>query len=108
MLRTWLLTIFLMLISVPVLSFNAVAQNPSSHNLTSPNGHIQLNIQTGERLTYDVLVNGKPVASKSTLSIDIDHTTLGLNPRVTASKPGSVDREISCPVPHKAAKLRET
>jgi alpha-glucosidase len=86
----------------------AIAQTPGSYQLSSPNGHIQLNIQTGERLTYDVLVNGKPVVTKSTLSIDIDHATLGLNPKVTASKPSSVDREIFCPVPHKAAKLQET
>src|SRR5690349_2602150 len=78
----------------------AIAQTQGSYTLSSPNSHIQLNIQTGERLTYDVLVNGKPVVTKSTLSIDIDHTTLGLNPKVTASKQSSVDREISCPIPH--------
>src|SRR6185369_16136368 len=100
--------IALMLMLISHFALNVNAQHPNSYTLSSPNSHIQLNIQTGERLTYDVLVNGKPVVSKSTLSIDIDHTTLGLNPKVTASKPSSVDREISCPVPHKTAKLRET
>jgi len=100
--------IALTLILSPGFGLLAIAQTPGSYRLSSPNGHIQLNIQTGERLTYDVLVNGKPVVTKSALSIDIDHTNLGLNPKVTASKPGSFDREISCPVPHKTAKLRET
>jgi alpha-glucosidase len=100
--------IALMLMLISHFALNVNAQNPNSYTLSFPNSHIQLNIQTGDRLTYDVLVNGKPVVTKSTLSIDIDHTTLGLNPKVTASKPSSVDREISCPVPHKTAKLRET
>jgi len=98
--------IALALISSPCVAVTSIAQ--TSYALSSPNSHIQLNIQTGDRLTYDVLVNGKTVINKATLSIDIDHTTLGLNPKVTASKPGSVDREISCPIPHKAAKIRET
>jgi alpha-glucosidase len=97
----------LSLILVATFSLTAIAQNSGSYTISSPNGHIQLNIQTGDRLFYDVTVNGKPVLSKATLSIDIDHTKLGLNPKVTASKPSSVDREISCPVPHKAAKIRE-
>src|SRR5690349_5949356 len=108
MLRTRFLTIIaLSVISITCFAAHLVAQNPTSYTLLSPNSHIQLNIQTGDRLTYDVLVNGKTVINKATLSIDIDHTTLGLNPKVTASKPGSVDREISCPIPHKAAKIRE-
>src|ERR1043166_4543381 len=97
----------LSLILVPSFVLTVRAQNPRSYTLSSPNNHIQLNIQTRDRITYDVVVNGKKVVTKSTLSIDIDHTTLGLNPKVTASKPSSVDREISCPVPHKAAKIRE-
>lgn len=98
---------FLASIVVASCSLTAIAQNPGSYNLSSPNRHIQLNIQTGARLSYDVTVNGKPVIAKATLSIDIDHTTLGFNPKVTAAKLSSVDREISCPVPHKTTKIRE-
>jgi alpha-glucosidase len=108
MLRTGFLPIIaLSVISIISFAAGVIAQNPTSYTLTSPNSHIELNVQTSQRLTYDVLVNGKPVISKATLSIDIDHTTLGLNPKVTTSKPSSVDREISCPVPYKTAKLRE-
>src|SRR5262245_17440411 len=84
-----------------IFSFSAAAQNPTSYILSSPNTHIQLNIQTSERLTYDVLVNGKPVVTQATLSLDIDHTTLGLNPKVISSKTNSVDKQIVCAVPTK-------
>jgi alpha-glucosidase len=92
---------------IPCFAQSVVAQNPTSYTLSSPNGHIQVNIQASDRLYYDVMVNGKQLLTKATLSIDIDHTTLGLNPRVTSSKTNSVDREIACPVPHKSAKIRE-
>ncbi len=82
-------------------------QNPTSYDLKSPNGRIQIRIQTGERLAYDVLVSGKTVLRNSTLSMDIDHKTLGLNPGVKSAKRGQVDREIKSPVPQKSAKIRE-
>ena len=108
MLRTRFLAIIgRALILIPCGALTVTAQNPGSYSLSSPNGHIQLNIQTSDRLYYDVIVNGKPVLTKSTLSIDIDHTKLGLNPKVVSTKPNAVDREIVCPVPHNAAKIHE-
>ena len=79
----------------------------TTYDISSPNGRIQVKIQTGERITYDVLVAGKSVIQNSTLSIDIDHKTLGLNPVVKADKTSSVDREIISPVPIKSTKIRE-
>jgi len=79
----------------------------STFDLSSPNGRVQVKIQTGERITYTVIVAGKPVIQDSTLSIDIDHTSLGLNPVVKSDKTSSVDREIISPVPLKSTKIRE-
>ncbi len=97
----------LLLLLVIFSATHTTAQQSSSYDLQSPNGHVQIRIQTGERLTYDVLVNGNPLLRSSTLSIDIDHKTLGLKPQVKSAKPVAVDREIQSPVPQKSAKIRE-
>jgi alpha-glucosidase len=85
----------------------ARAQQPKGYDLQSPNGKIQIRIQTGERLTYDIMVNGKMVLRNCRLSIDIDRKTLGLNPKVKAAKPGAIDQEIEPVVRQKFAKVRE-
>jgi alpha-glucosidase len=83
------------------------AEQSPGYDLQSPNGRVQIRIQTGERLTYDVLVNGKTVLRNCRLSIDIDRKTLGLNPKVKAAEPSAIDREIEPVVRQKFAKVRE-
>jgi alpha-glucosidase len=90
-----------------VVSTIALGTAPTTYDLSSPNGKIQIKIEIGERLTYDVIVNGKPVIRNSTLSLDIDHTKLGLNPIVKTTKTNAVDRELQSPVPQKSAKIHE-
>jgi alpha-glucosidase len=80
---------------------------PASHRLTSPDGRIEVRIATDERILYDVLLGGEPLLSGATLSIDIDHVTLGLAPGVKAVTPTSVDREVEPAVRQKRARLRE-
>src|SRR5258705_13145129 len=101
-------TIGLFLLLVNFGAAFATAQQPSSYNLVSPNGRIQIRIQTGDRLTYDVVINNKTVLHNCSLSIDIDHKTLGLNPRIKSEKPIAIDHEIEAAVPLKSAKVRET
>ena len=79
----------------------------TNYDLQSPNGKIQIKIQANDRVTYGILVNSSPVVSNATLSLDVDHTILGLNPKVKSSKTNSVDREIQCPVPQKASHIHE-
>ena len=100
-------TVVLLLLVVNFGAAFATAQQPSSYNLVSPNGRIQIRIQTGDRLTYDVVVNNKTVLSNCSLSIDIDHKTLGLNPKIKSAKPIAIDREIQAAVPLKSAQIRE-
>jgi alpha-glucosidase len=85
----------------------ASASLATSYDLSSPNGHIQIKIQAGERITYDIVVNSKTVIRNATLSLDIDHANLGANPKVNGTKNDSVARDIQCPVPQKSAKIHE-
>jgi alpha-glucosidase len=84
---------------------SAAAQ--SSYSLLSPNKQIEMKIQTGDRIQYDVLFKGTPLLQKSTFSIDIDHNTLGLQPRVKSAKPRSHDGTLEPVVRQKFAKIRE-
>jgi alpha-glucosidase len=85
----------------------------TNYDLQSPNGKIQIKIQANDRVTYGILVNSSPVVSNATLSLDVDHTILGVNPKVRSSKTNSVDRDIQCPssaesIPHSRGIQRVT
>jgi alpha-glucosidase len=92
---------FLILISI------CLSASATTHDLASPNARIKVRIQVGDRVTYDVTVNNQPVLQNASISIDIDHTRLGVNATVKNTKTDSVDREIQSPVPQKSAKVRE-
>lgn len=79
----------------------------TTYDLQSPNARIQVRIQIGARLSYDVLVNGKMVLHNSTLAMELGQRQYGLNPKVKATKSTSLDHEIQAVVPHKSAKVRE-
>ena len=84
---------------------SAAAQ--SSYSLLSPNKQIEIKIQTGDRIQYDVLFKSMPLVQKATFSIDIDHNTLGLQPRVKSAKPRSFNATLEPPVKQKFAKIHE-
>jgi alpha-glucosidase len=95
-------------IPIVALTFTLAATSTAQqHELVSPDGRISVQIKTGQRLTYDLLVNKKPVLRDSSLSIDIDHKRLGANPRIINTVNNSVDREFTSPVPLKSARVRE-
>ncbi len=100
-LRTYL--VFLVILC----SASTTAHAFADYELQSPNRKILIKIHVGERISYDVLLSGKPVLANCTLSLDVDHQQLGLNPRVKSAKPGSIDRELTVVVPQKFAKIRE-
>jgi alpha-glucosidase len=84
-----------------------IAAAQSNFTLQSPDKRIEFRILIGDRVAYDVLLNGRPLLRDSTLSIDIDHQTIGLNPKVKAVKRGEVNREIEPVVHQKSASIRE-
>src|SRR3979490_2750014 len=89
------------------LSFSATARAQSSYDLRSPDNRIEVRIRTAHVLRYDALLNGRALLQDSTLSLDIDHTTLGVNPKVRAARKRSVDQTLEPPVRQKFAKIRE-
>jgi alpha-glucosidase len=95
----------MILIPLMCLAVHGAAQ--AEHSLFSPNKEIEVRIRTGDRLQYDVQLKGTPLLQNSTLSIDIDHTTLGLQPKIKAAKERSYDSVIEPVVHRKFAKLRE-
>jgi alpha-glucosidase len=90
-----------------ILIFSCLSAAATTHDLASPNSRIKVRIQVGDRVTFDVTVNNQPVLQNAAISIDIDHTRLGVNATVKNTKTDSVDREIQSPVPQKSAKIRD-
>jgi alpha-glucosidase len=90
-----------------VLMLVGTAAAQSSYSLLSPNKQIEIKIRAGDRIQYDVLFKGTPLLQKSTFSIDIDHNTLGLQPRVKDAKTRAYDGTLEPAVRQKFAKVRE-
>jgi alpha-glucosidase len=84
---------------------SALAAAP--HTLRSPNGRLEVRIETGERIRYSVLLEGRPLIQGATLSLRVDQATLGVPARVRSARTRSVDQALAVPVPQKAATLRE-
>jgi alpha-glucosidase len=83
------------------------ASAQTSYSLLSPDKRVEVRIRVGDRVRYDVLLNGKTLLRDSTLSINIDRKTLGVEPRVRAAQPRSYDGVIEPPVRQKFARIRE-
>ncbi len=79
----------------------------SSYTVRSPDQKIEIRIRTAERVVYDVLFNGNTLLHNSALSITIDKTTLGHQPKIKATKERTVNHEIVSPVPQKSSRIRE-
>ena len=79
----------------------------SSYMLRSPNQRIEVKIRAGDRIHYDVVVNGKPLLQDSTASISIDHSVLGRNLTVKSGREGSVDQVLEPTVHQKFARIRD-
>lgn len=95
------------LILIPILwnASDAVAQ--TSYDLHSPDHRILIRVRMTDRVRYDVLLKDRPLLQDATLSIDIDHQTLGLNPKVKTKKERSVDDVLVPVVRQKFARIRE-
>src|SRR5258708_15158275 len=101
----WLWKASLLLVSMLWLVSDARAQ--ASYDLRSPDNRIELRIRTAKSIRYDVLLEGRPLLQDCTLSLDVDHKTLGLEPKIIKSKERSYDQVIEPPVRQKFAKIRD-
>ncbi len=94
-------------ILISVMSVASISLGQASYTLASPNKQIEVRIRTTDRVQYDVLFKGTPLLQNSTLSIDIDRNTLGLQPKVTAKKEATHDGVLEPVVHQKFARIRE-
>ena len=84
-----------------------LAMAQSSYEVTSPDKRIDVKVRVGDRIQYDVLLKGTALLQDCTLAINIDHNTLGLQPKVTSSSARTYDGVIEPPVRQKFAQIRE-
>jgi len=84
---------------------DASAASPLS--LRSPNRRIEVLVRTGDRILYDVTFDGRALLRDATLSLKIDGATLGLKPKLKATKRRSVEQVVEPAVRQKAARIRE-
>ena len=95
---------------VPLVASLAVT-NPataqSSFDLRSPDKRIEVRVRTAPRLRYDVLLHGRALMEDCTLSLDVDHVALGVNPKVISAKERTYDQFIEPSIRQKFAKIRD-
>src|SRR5258708_30121084 len=94
-------------ILIPLLILASTAFAQASYSLLSPDKQIEVKVRTSDRFSYDVLFKGTVLLQNSTFSIDIDHNTLGLQPKVKTAKERSYDGTLEPPVRQKFAKVHE-
>src|SRR5215471_19027594 len=79
----------------------------SSYDLKSPDGRIEVRVRTAGKLRYDVVLRGTALLQNATLSLDVDHKNLGIEPKVVSSKPRTYDGMVDPVVRQKFAKIRD-
>jgi alpha-glucosidase len=79
----------------------------SSYDLQSPDKRIEIRIRTTPQIRYDVVLKGRAIMEESTLSLDVDHKKLGIDPKVISTKERTVDDALVPAVKQKFAKIRE-
>ncbi len=79
----------------------------SSYDLRSPDGRIEIRIRTREQIRYDVVLRGRAVMENSTISLDVEHKKLGVQPKVVDAKQSSHDQILEPVVRQKFAKIRD-
>jgi alpha-glucosidase len=88
-------------------SEDAIAVAQSSYDLRSPDGRIEVRIRTAGQLRYDLLLKGTAVLENCTLSLDVEHQKLGVDPHVAEAKPSSHDEIVKPVVRQKFASIRD-
>jgi alpha-glucosidase len=96
---------FLMFVLLGLRPQNAVAQ--SSYDLRSPDERIEIRIRTARQIRYDVVLKGRAVLENCTISLDVEHKKLGVQPKVIDAKKRSYDQIVEPVVRQKFAKIRD-
>src|SRR6266581_3344608 len=96
---------FFLFTFLAVASTTVTAQ--SSYDLKSPDNRIEVRVRTSGQLRYDVLLRGNALLENATLSLDVEHKKLGLQPKVNSAKQRSNDQVVEPVVRQKFAKIRD-
>jgi alpha-glucosidase len=94
-------------ILLTVLCSAPAAPGQSSFDLSSPDGKVQLRIDTLRRLSYNVFFKGKALIRGATASLTVDKSVLGHDPRVLVFNLRTVDQQLVPPVTQKFARIHE-
>ncbi len=97
--------LLLSLLFAAVFIENGAAQ--SSYDLRSPDGRIEIRIRTEGQIRYDVVLKGRAVMEDCTLSLDVEHKKLGVQPKLVDAKERSYDQVVEPVVRQKFAKIRD-
>ena len=73
--------------------FNSYSQK-RNFEVASPNGEIKVLITLEDKIYYSLLAGNQELASKNHLALILKNETLGINPKLSASKTGSVNEII--------------
>jgi alpha-glucosidase len=98
-------SLLLSVLLIAVFRESGVAQ--ASYDLHSPDGRIEIRIRTNGQIRYDVVLKGRAVLENCTVTLDAEHTKLGLQPKVMDAKPRSFDQVVEPVVRQKFAKIRD-
>src|SRR5579871_1493675 len=86
----------------------ALAAEQSSFDLKSPDKRIEVRIRTAHGIHYDVVLGGRAILEDSTLSLNVDHKTLGKDDtKVVRAKATTHDEVVEPVVRQKFAKIRD-
>jgi alpha-glucosidase len=86
----------------------ALAAEQSSFDLKSPDKRIEVRIRTAHGIHYDVVLGGRAILEDSTLSLDVDHKTLGKDDtKIVRAKATTHDEVVEPVVRQKFAKIRD-
>jgi alpha-glucosidase len=97
----------LLLLPLLIAVFLEEAPAQASYDLRSPDGRIEIRIRTVGEIRYDVVLKGRAVLENSTLSLDVEHKKLGVQPKVVDAKTNSHDQVVVPVVRQKFAKIRD-
>src|SRR5579872_1623516 len=90
-----------------IMCFMQKANAQASYDLRSPDNRIEVRVRTVGQIRYDVVVQTMPILENATLSMDIDHKKLGMDPKVIDAKQSSHDEVLEPVVRQKFAKIRD-
>ena len=75
-----------------------VAEAQKSFSLESPDGKVKANVEVGDKITYEIEVDGRKVLSPSALSMSLSNgQEWGVNPKLASKKQMSVKGVVPSP-----------